>query len=111
MRQTSHTNTARRYFTAGIVALSISVTAVVLGISGDHGTTTKNAVAVSSVVRTGATAATATVTGSATGASAVALPNTSGSETVLAMCGVFLTLCGAAAFALVRTSRQEHRTH
>ena len=71
------------------------------------------AAAVSSVVRTGATAATATVTGgaAATGASAAALPDTTGSGTVLAMSGVFLTLCAAAAWALLRTSRSEHRTH
>ncbi len=72
------------------------------------------AAAVSSVVRTGATAATATVTGgaAATGASAAALPDTTGSGTVLAMSGVFLTLCAAAAWALLRTSgREQHRTN
>lgn len=70
------------------------------------------AAAASSVVRTGATAAAATVTGgaAATGASAAALPDTTGSGTVLAMSGVFLTLCAAAAWALLRTSRREHRT-
>ncbi|MGZ4689123.1 MAG: hypothetical protein ACXVKA_10235 [Acidimicrobiia bacterium] len=64
------------------------------------------------MVRTGATAATATVTGgaAATGASAAALPDTTGSGTVLAMSGVFLTLCAAAAWALLRSSRSEQHT-
>ena len=113
--------TARRYFTAGTLALPrrhrrrvcISADARAATSSGlarrqppaqprsgrgdgqgRHGRNSHHqiAAAVGSVVRTGATAATATVTGSAaaTGASAAALPDTSGSETVLAMAGVFL---------------------
>jgi hypothetical protein len=71
------------------------------------------AAAVSSVVRTGATAATATVTGgaAATGASAAALPDTSSPGIVLAMSGVFLTLCAAAAWGLLRTSGRGHHTN
>jgi hypothetical protein len=84
-----------------------------VAVATDRGATvgsSKIAAAVSSVVRTGATAATATVTGgaAATGASAAALPDTTGSGTVLAMSGVFLTLCAAAVWALLRTSRREH---
>ena len=85
-----------------------------VAVAADRGATAESsnmiAAAVSSVVRTGATAATATVTGgaAATGASAAALPDTTGSETVLAMSGVFLTLCAAAVWALLRTSRREH---
>ncbi len=85
-----------------------------VAVAADRGATVGNlntiADAVSSVARTGATAATATVTGgaAATGASAAALPDTTGSGTVLAMSGVFLTLCAAAAWALLRTSRREH---
>jgi hypothetical protein len=104
MRLSSHNNnSARRHLTAGTVAFTSAALAVTFLI----------AAAVSSVVRTGATAATATVTGGAvaTGASAAALPDTTGSGTVLAMCGVFLTLCAAAAWALLRTSRSEHQTH
>jgi len=64
------------------------------------------------VVRTGATSDTATVMGgaAATGASAAALPDTSGSGTVLAMAVAFLVLCAGAAFALLRFGRRE-RTH
>ena len=64
------------------------------------------------VVRTGATSDTATVMGgaAATGASAAALPDTSGSGTVLVMAAAFLVLCAVAAVALVRTS-QRQRTH
>lgn len=103
MRLSSHNITARRHPIAGMVALTSAALAVSFLI----------AAAVSSVVRTGATAATATVTGgvAATGASAAALPDTTGTDTVLAMCGVFLTLCGAAAWALLRTSRSETRSH
>ena len=85
-----------------------------VAVAADRGATVGSsnmiADAVSSVVRTGATAATATVTGgaAATGASAAALPDTTGSGTVLAMSGVFLTLCAAAAWALLRTTRREH---
>jgi hypothetical protein len=103
MRLSSHNITARR-LVAGTVALTSAALAVSFLI----------AAAVSSVVRTGATAATATVTGgaAATGASAAALPDTTGSETVLAMSGVFLALCAAAVWALLRTSRREnHRTY
>ena len=104
MRPTSHNQiSARRPFTAGTVALLFAALAFTFTI----------AAAVSSVVRTGATAATATVTGGAvaTGASAAALPDTTGSGTVLAMCGVFLTLCAAAAWALLRTSRTGQSSH
>ena len=142
MRSTSH-NTARRIFFSATAALSFAALAVALTISeggaamdssgrelapatvdaptgvavaADRDATAGNseiAAAVSSVVRTGATAATATVTGgaAATGASAAALPDNTGSSTVLAMSGGFLTLCAAAAWALLRTSRREqHHT-
>jgi len=103
MRLSSPNNSARRHPIAGTVALTSATLAVTFLI----------AAAVSSVVRTGATAATATVTGgvAATGASAAALPDTSGVNTVLVMCGAFLTLCAAAAWALLRTSRSEQRSH
>src|SRR5262245_9165553 len=105
MRPTSH-NQAHRKLTgtaasfSAALAVSISISFLI-------------AAAVSSVVRPGATAATATVTGgaAATGASAAALPDTFGPGTVLVMAGVFLTLCCAAAWALLRTSSKEHRTH
>jgi hypothetical protein len=140
MRSTSH-NTARRILFSATAALTFAALAVTLTIS-EGGAAMNNsrelvpataaaptgvlpgadvpaknsqiADGVSSVVRTGATAATATVTGgaAATGASAAALPDTTGSSTVLAMSGVFLTLCAAAAWALLRTSRREqHHTH
>ena len=144
MRSTSHNTarrilfsaTAALSFAALAVALTISEGGAAMDSSGrdlapaaadaptgvvvataDRDATAGNseiAAAVSSVVRTGATAATATVTGgaAATGASAAALPDTTGSSTVLAMSGVFLTLCAAAAWALLRTSRREqHHTH
>lgn len=82
----------------------------------DRGATAESstliAAAVGRVVRTGATTETATVLGgaAATGASAAVLPDTAGSETILAMAGVFLLLCAAAAAALVRASHRE-RTH
>jgi len=88
-----------------------------VAVAADRGATVGNLIviadAVSSVVRTGATAATATVTGgaAATGASAAALPDTTGSGTVLAMSGVLLTLCAAAAWALLRATRRERRTY
>ncbi len=139
MRLPSH-NSARRTLITGAVAMTFAALAVAvtfsestnrrassgrevapaaadaptgLAVAADRGATVGSsqiAAAVSSVVRTGATAATATVTGgaAATGASAAALPDTTGSETVLAMSGVFLTLCAAAAWALLRTSRKEH---
>jgi len=105
MRPTSH-NQAHRKLT-GTTALVSAALVVAISIS------LSIAGAVSSVVRTGATAATATVTGgaAATGASAAALPDTTGSGTVLAMAGVFLTLCAAAAWALLRTSAKERSTH
>ena len=46
----------------------------------------------------------------ATGASAAALPDITGSETVLVMVGAFLLLCAAGAWALLRASHRE-RTH
>jgi hypothetical protein len=142
MRQSSP-NPARRILISATTALTFAAVAVALtssvggsttvsgrdlapaaadaptgvAVAADRGATAGNlnviAAAVSSVVRTGATAATATVTGgaAATGASAAALPDTTGSGTVLAMCGVFLTLCAAAAWALLRSSRGEHRTY
>ena len=142
MRLPSH-NTARRTLITGtlalIAALAVAVTfsedktrtttsgrelapAVAdaptgVAVAADRGATVGNLIviadAVSSVVRTGATAATATVTGgaAATGASAAALPDTTGSGTVLAMSGVFLTLCAAAAWALLRTTRGERSTY
>ena len=109
MRLSSH-NLARRHLSAGTVALSFGALAMAVAFTIFS---SQIAAAVSSVVRTGATAATATVTGgaAATGASAAALPDTTGSGTVLVMACVFLTLCAAAAWALLRTSRKEHRTH
>jgi len=100
MRQSSQ-NLARRLPTAGTVAFTIAASAFLI------------AAAVGSVVRTGATAATATVLGGAvaTGASAAALPDSTGAGTVLALAVSLLTLCGVAALALVRTSRTEHHTH
>ncbi len=82
-------------------------------VATDRGATAESsnliAAAVGRVVRTGATTETATVLGgaAATGASAAALPDTAGSGTILAMAGVFLLLCAAAAAALVRASRRE----
>lgn len=142
MRQSSPNQTARRHLIAGTAALGIAAFAVALTLEGGASTSVSDdgaaparaaapvevvvaedrvatagsseiADAVSSVVRTGATAATATVTGgaAATGASAAALPDTTGSGTVLAMVGVFLTLCAAAAWALLRTAAKERRTH
>jgi hypothetical protein len=105
MRPTSHNQANRKL--SGTTALLAAALVVAISISF------LIAGAVSSVVRTGATAATATVTGgaAATGASAAALPDTFGPSTVLAMAGVLLTLCAAAAWALLRTSSKEHRTH
>ncbi len=141
MRSTSH-NTARRILFSATAALTFAALAVTLTISEGGAAMNSSspelasapaaaptgvlpgadvpaknseiADGVSSVVRTGATAATATVTGgaAATGASAAALPDTTGSGTVLAMSAGFLTLCAAAAWALLRTSRREqHHTH
>lgn len=103
-------NQAHRHLSAGAVALGFCALAVALTFSIFS---SQIAAAVSRVVRTGATAATATVTGgaAATGASAAALPDTTGSGTVLVMACVFLTLCAAAAWALLRTSRKEHHSH
>ena len=128
MRSTSRT--ARR-LTAGTLAL-MAGTGAVLGsrvalsvgdlapvdtgalgavVATDRGATARFviAAAVDRVVRTGATTETATVLGgaAATGASAAALPDTAGSGTTLAMAGVFLLLCAAAAAALVRASHRE----
>ena len=133
MRQPSRT--ARR-LTAGTLAL-LAGTAALLGtrtgfeselapatagtgaglvVARDRGATAQSstliAAAVGRVVRTGATTETATVLGgaAATGASAAALPDITGSETVLVMAGAFLLLCGAGAWALLRSSHRE-RTH
>jgi hypothetical protein len=67
------------------------------------------ATAAGTVVRTGATSDAAVVPGgaAATGASAAALPDITGSETVLLMAGAFLLLCAAAAYALLRSSHRE----
>jgi hypothetical protein len=61
----------------------------------------------------GAPYATARVRGGGAGGggSPAPLPDTFGPSTVLAMAGVLLTLCAAAAWALLRTSSTEHRTH
>jgi hypothetical protein len=114
MRQSSRT--ARR-FTAGTLVVVTGALLLGLVVATDRGATTPSSLgqvagAVGRVVRTGATTETATVTGgaAATGASAAALPDTSGSETILVMVGAFLVLCAAAAVALVRTS-QRQRTH
>ena len=104
MRPTSHNQANRTHSgsTASLTAALVVAISISLLIAG----------AVSSVVRTGATAATATVTGgaAATGASAAALPDTSSPGTVLAISGVFLTLCAAAAWGLLRTRGREHHT-
>jgi hypothetical protein len=95
-------------------AVADAPSGVVVAVDRDAsaGSSSLIAAAVSSVVRTGATAATATVTGgaAATGASAAALPDTSSPGTVLAISGVFLTLCAAAAWGLLRTRGREHHT-
>lgn len=114
MRQSSRTT---RRLTAG--ALTVVAGAVLFGlvVATDRAAATSSSLhqfagAVDAVVRTGATGDTATVMGgaAATGASAAALPDTSGSGTVLVMAAAFLVLCAAAAVALVRTSQRE-RTH
>jgi hypothetical protein len=113
MRQSSRT--ARRLTAGTLVVVAGAFFGLV--VATDRAATTSSldqfAGAVGTVVRTGATSETATVTGgaAATGASAAALPDTSGSGTVLVMVGAFLVLCAAAAVALVRTSSQRERTH
>jgi hypothetical protein len=113
MRQPSR-STAHR-LSAGA---SVLVGGALLGlvVAADRGATTPSldqiATAAGTVVRTGATSEAAVVPGgaAATGASAAALPDITGSATVLMLAGVFLLLCAAAAVALVRSNHRE-RTH
>ena len=113
MRLSSRTT---RRLTAGTLVVVAGAVLFGLVVATDRGATTSSlhqfAGAVDAVVRTGATSDTATVMGgaAATGASAAALPDTSGSGTVLVMAAAFLVLCAAAAVALVRTNHRE-RTH
>lgn len=112
MRQPSRTTTHR--LGAGVLVVVLgALTGLVVAL--ERGATTSSspiAIAAGRVVRTGATTEAAVVPGgaAATGASAAALPDVTGSNTMLVMVGAFLLLCAAGAWALLRTGHQE-RTH
>ena len=111
MRQPSRT-TALRLGAGVLVVVMGALTGLVVAMDSGATTSSPIAIAAGRVVRTGATTEAAVVPGgaAATGASAAALPDITGSGTVLVMVGAFLLLCAAGAWALLRASHRE-RTH